>query len=207
MQKWVLILDWLCSYTDKEAPQEYLELRSCSDSRFRTERWPEAQSRLELCPPDLEIIMEQSSETLGFHSTPVVATLDSQELDATMRTNAFHTRTRFGHRKICAKPDDDLQLHEITTSLKRTVRQVTSAALHEIRDVARNFLNATSSLSEGEIDHASINNLYIAIDRSKNSIGYPIIPPDYFSTIIECSPLANEAVLQKSLMMSLFHSH
>lgn len=116
------------------------------------------------------------------------------------------TETKLRYRRVQRTPSKDERLPHLRSILKTALPERSMADIPELAAVAQEFVEQRRDNSS-ESCYPFIDEFSLKFDEGKAQINYPIINPAYFEDQIKKCLSKNEAVLQRTVMMSVFHHY
>ena len=117
--------------------------------------------------------------------------------------------SKLSYRRVSQDPIPekiDPRLTELHQVLKTQLPERTISDVPGIPELLRTFL-ARANNNKTESCYPFIDDLSFELDREKSSNRFPLINAQYFKTNLERCLAMNEAVLQRTIMMTIFNQH
>lgn len=107
-------------------------------------------------------------------------------------------------RRVFLSKENDVNIEEFRSIAQTELPQLLLSEVPELRDTLNKYLEQISQKPTSSY-YPFIDGLCFELDEGKKEVGYPIIHPKYFNDFLERCKTQNEAMLQRTIMVSVFH--
>ncbi|KAL9096789.1 MAG: hypothetical protein Q9165_001277 [Trypethelium subeluteriae] len=146
--------------------------------------------------PEIENSMESSgtSASRGDNQSTIKGSrVQSNKLD----------EAKLRYRRVSRKASEDKKLDQLSTKLTTQLPEQTIGAVPGLLSLLRSLADDAEENAD-EICYPFMDDLSFKIDERKADIGFPVINKQYFEKNLKRCLSTNEAVLQRTIMMTVF---
>ena len=131
---------------------------------------------------------------------------DESTTKMTMTRSNKNNEDKLRYRRVRRKATNDQRLPHLRSILREALPVPSLEIISELRDVTQEFLEQISE-EPAQSHYTFMDEFSHKFDEKKARMNHPIINPRYFQAQLTKCLAENEAALQRTVMMSVFHHY